>query len=53
MSDDDRRGPEWFEEIEEFTDEDMKKLERTFWILITIFTIILVFAIWGIYEAVI
>ena len=51
MSDDDRRGPEWFEEIEEFTDKDMKRLERTFWLLITISISVLIFIIWWVYEA--
>lgn len=52
MSDNDRRGPEWFEEPEEFTEDDMKRVARTFWILIAALATVLALAVWGIYEAI-
>jgi len=52
MSDDDRRGPEWFEGTDEISKDDMKRMARTFWVLIIALATILAFAVWGIYEAI-
>lgn len=52
MSDDNRRRPEWFEETDELTEDDMQRAARAFWVLIAAVAAILTLGIWGIYEAI-
>lgn len=48
MSDDDRRGDEWFEGTEEMTEAELKSVEHAFWVLVIAVIMIIGSILWAI-----